>query len=352
MKKSFLVVSVFYILLMLFGNSTFAQNYPKIELTDKELKIKGKVVPMNATTAQITAILGKPDRNYSFAPYGNAYIYDDYGIRVRWDGKNKGIHSIILNVDFGDYDFYPDESYDGDLTMNGKKVTYDTKISDFATMFPGKLLRVSDDFSFMFMQLGQFTIFCNYDWNGMHIFKAMTELTIYPRPEAYKPSKYLNMKFFEGKFFLDNKKATLSGYMDYQLVNDRVLHSTPKLGEIGAILVKDQKAGITLFNKYNSSKDEKGQWNNIRFEVSNLIELEYYDEAIVLCDEYLKIWQKNNQVYYFRGLAYLRKGNADKAVYNFERSVYFNAGKKPWDRYKRKMAKIYIQIMKAELPAL
>jgi hypothetical protein len=99
-----------------------------VVIADAGATFGGQQVPMPATTAQLTAVLGQPDRTLEKA--NRVLVWDQRGIYAYCRKSEDQIHDISFAFQKQDYDFEPNSQFNGTLDVAGTKINAQTQESE------------------------------------------------------------------------------------------------------------------------------------------------------------------------------------------------------------------------------
>jgi hypothetical protein len=92
-----------------------------VHITDAGISLDGKQLTLPATTAQLTEILGQPDRTLDLA--NKIFVWDQRGIYAYCKKDRDEIHDISFAFQKQDFDFAPSTNYAGSINVAGTPVS-------------------------------------------------------------------------------------------------------------------------------------------------------------------------------------------------------------------------------------
>jgi len=136
-----------------------------VQITEAGISLDGKQLTLPATTAQLTEILGQPDRTLDKA--NKIFVWDQRGIYAYCKKDRDEIHDISFAFQKLEYDFAPSTSYTGPINVAG------TPVSSATTEAELKQAGFKLEYSSYEKAVGNRAVLVEYDGRAMGLSYSM-----------------------------------------------------------------------------------------------------------------------------------------------------------------------------------
>lgn len=333
MKNTFLSVLLLFSL-----GSILAQSKPlDINISSSDVSINAKFVHKTATKERVEDVLGKTHTSYSFAPFGESYIYDNEAISFRWDSTSKKLLSIYMYFSERIPEPYqPKKKYTGKLNCIGMEISENTRQLDLVSTQFHLITKAEKDWSSIEIDKPKFTLVFDFKLDG-GVAQSLQSLSIYFRHDTLPPTAPMNLYANtnpdargadeEIELLIGGKDAYRQGYQSLNIPEMAHIGEDLAPTEMENLLFKEGvKAVIAKWeeiqkNTPNSPKIEESVMNSVGY---RLVSEKKYEDAILLFEKNVASHPNSYNAYDSLGEAQFYAGKMKEAYQSYKKSLSLN----------------------------
>lgn len=333
MKNTFL--SLF---LLLSFNLILAQNKPlDINISSSDVSINAKFVHKTATKERVEDVLGKTHTSYSFAPFGESYIYDNEAISFRWDSTSKKLLSIYMNFSERIPEpYHPKKKYTGKLNCIGMEVSEKTRQLDLVSTQFHLITKAEKDWSIIEIDKPKFTLVFDFRLDG-DVAQSLQSLSVYFRHDTLSPTAPMNMyantnpdargEGDEIELLIGGKDAYRQGYQSLNIPEIASIAEIRQKTEMEKIIEKEGvQAAIAKWEEMakknpNNPEINESAMNSLGY---GLVYRKKYEDAILLFEKNVATHPESYNAYDSLGEAQFYAGKMKEAYQSFQKSLALN----------------------------